>query len=104
MYPESDLSQAYSIFRFGYLVRRESRGRRTYRRRLKDSKAVPRRLRGRRASSAYYAYSVFPSVAITALDTRGSSIWLGAFADSVSRLVTAEAIAGLLIWSAAGIT
>ena len=101
--PGNDLSQAYAIFRFGHLVWYECRGRRADRGRLKDSKAIPRRLR-RRAPGTDHTHTVFPSIAITALDVLRPSIGLRAVADSVSRLVTAEAVTSFLIRAATGIT
>jgi hypothetical protein len=102
--PGNGLSQAYSIFRLGYLIWYESRGRRADRGRLKDSKAIPRRLRRGRAPGTDYTHTVFPSIAITALDILRPSIWLRAFADSVSGLVIAEAVTDFLIGTAAGVT
>jgi hypothetical protein len=102
--PGNDLSQAYAIFRFGHLVWYECRGRRADRGRLKDSKAIPRRLRRGRAPGTDHTHTVFPSIAITALDILRPSIWLRAFADSVSRLVVAEAVSSFFIRAAAGVT
>jgi hypothetical protein len=101
--PGNGLSQAYSIFRLGYLVWYESRGRRADRGRLKDSKAIPRRLRRRRAPGTDHTHTVFPSIAITALDILGPSIWLRVFADSVSRLIAAEAVSRFFIRATTGI-
>jgi hypothetical protein len=102
--PESDLSQAYAIFRFGYLVWRKRGSRSADRSRLQNRETVTGRLRRRGATGVHKAHSIPSGFAIAALNTLGSSIRLRAVADSVSRLVVAEAVSSLFIRAAAGVT
>ena len=65
---------------------------------------IRRRLGRRRDLGTDHAHTVFPSIAITVLDILRSSVWLRAFADSVSRLIATETVTSLLIRAAAGVT